>query len=264
MSGETESLRCENCGQAVLASDLECWHCGATISHLKSVSFTLDEDQEGEESTAGGPVLQILFYALMTTIIALALVFVIHSLGQHPRLAAGIEADEESKIELISPDGSFRLDLPVGSTWYFPREKRGQGKDAVQMAGDTRFASALQPLFGLGSDGELLLTATIDSAILAVARSERLGQLTADNVVGSLGSEEYTQSSVLATEKGVSSAGRATAVITAEQEDPPLICRQHFLPDAGGAYLAAVCSEPEQFERHVTEFDAILSSLNVR
>lgn len=264
MSGESESLRCENCGQAVLASDLECWHCGATLSHLKRVSPAPDEDQEGEESTTSGPVLQILFYALMTTIIALALVFVIHSLGQQPRLAAGIKADEESKIELTAPDGSFRLDLPVGSTWYFPREKRGRGEDAAQMADDIRFVSALQPLFGLGSDGELLLIAAIDSAILAVARSERLGQLTADNVVGSLGSEEFPQSTVLATQKGVSSVGRATAVITVEQDDPPLICRQHFLPDASGAYLAAVCSEPEQFEQFAAEFDAILSGLNVR
>jgi hypothetical protein len=264
MSGESESLRCENCGQAVLASDFECWHCGATLSHLKTVSPALDGDQEDEESPPGGPLQQILFYALMTTIIALALVFVIHSLGQQPRLVAGIEADEESKIELIAPDGSFRLNLPVGSTWYFPREKRGQGEDAAQMAHDPTFTSALQPLFNLGSDGDLLLTAMIDSAVLAVARSERLSQLTADNVVGSLGSEEFPQSSVLSTEKGVSSTRMATAVITVEQEDPPLICRQHFLPNAGGAYLAAICSEPEQFERHAAEFDTILSSLNVR
>jgi hypothetical protein len=263
MSGDSEPLRCENCGQTVLAGDFECWHCGSTLSNPDAIPPLSEKDQAREESGLGGPALQILFYASMTTVIVLALILVIRSLGQQPRIAAAVTIEDEPMIELIAPDGSYRIDLPVDSVWYFPQAERGQGSRAAQMAGDPEFASALQPLYGLVSDLDILLTARVDSAILAIARSNRLGQLTAERVVGSLGDEVFAESTVLGTQSGINSAGTAIAVITVEQENPLRICRQHFVPDPGGAYLAAICSDPEQFEQQSADFDGILSGFRM-
>ncbi len=264
MSGESEPLRCENCGQIVLASDFECWHCGSSLSNQQAIPPLTKEGQEREESGIDGPALQILFYASMTTVIAVALVLVIRSLGQQPRLAAAVSIEDEPMVELIAPDGSYRIDLPVDSAWYFPQAERSQGAHASQMVGEPEFTSALQPLYGFGSDLDILLTARMNLAVLAIARSNRLGQLTAERVVGSLGDEKFTGSTVLGTESGLSSAGTAVAVITAEQEDPPMICQQHFVPDSDGAYLVAICTSPEQFEEQSADFDAILSSFSIR
>lgn len=263
MNSQATTRRCENCGQPVLQSDIECWHCGVKLKHPEPEPISEVEESQ-EEVGAGVPSLQVLFYAVMTASIALALLFVVRSLGQRPRLIAGFETDGAMAVELIAPDGSFSIEAPSQLIWYFPQAKRGQGDAAAQMVNDPQFRAALQPWHDLAPDVQILLLAQAESAILTVARSEQLGQLAVSNVVSSLANEPFPSGAVLATTKGNNRAGSTVAVITLEQEDPPMLCRQQFLPAPEGAYLAAICSDPERFDDQSIVFDAILNSLTIR
>lgn len=263
MDSRSEALKCENCGQPVLSSDIECWHCGAALAKLVPDTPSLEEHLDEEEERTSEPPLQILFYAAMTVMTALALLFVIRSLGRQPRLAAGLGLDDKPAAALVAPDGSFSIEIPAEMVWYFPQARRGRSAAARHMASDPQFEAALQPLLGLASDTEIILVGQVDSTILSVAQSGRLSQLTVENVVSSLPSEDFSDSIVLSTRKGESTLGPA-AIITVEQEDPPLVCRQHFMPDSGGAYLAATCTEPGKFEQHSAAFDTILASFSAR
>lgn len=265
MKGEAATRTCENCSQPVLQTDTRCWHCGTKLKQLEPETGFDGEQPHAEEEAAGeGPSLQILFYAAMTAVTALALLLVIRSLGQQPRLSARFVLDDDSVMELTAPDGSFSIDVPPGLVWYFPQSKRGQGTAAAQMVNDPLFEAALQPLLDLASDEQMLLLAQAESGFLAVARSEQLGQLTVENVVGSLANEPFPGGAVLSTSAGSNRAGSQLAMITLEQEDPPLRCRQYFLPNSAGAYLAAICAGPGQFEQQSAEFETILNSLAIR
>lgn len=273
MKEQATTRKCENCGQPVLQSDVTCWHCGLQLPPPEAEPiFPAEEmeDLDDEQGGSDGSYFQILFYAVLTAVIALALLLLIRSLGKQPRLAAGFELDDTPAMELFAPDGSFSIEVPPELVWYFPQAKRGQGEEAAQMAGNPQFEAALQPLYGLASDGQLLLLAQAESGILVVGRSGQLGQLTVEEVVGSLASEHFPEGAVLVTKKGNNRAGSKLAIATLEQEDPPRVCRQVFLPDAGsanlakGAYLAAICADPDQFNEQSTIIDAILTSLTIR
>lgn len=267
MKDQAKTQKCGNCGQPVLQSDVTCWHCGAKLT-LQEIEphFTAEsiEAPVGGPAGSGVPPLQILFYALMTTCISLALLLVIRSLGQQPRLAASFAPEGTPVVELLSPARSFSIEVPPGLVWYFPQDKQGQGDAAEQMAMDPQFEAALQPLFGLTSDGQILLLAQTESGTLTVAQSKQLGQLSVEEVVGSLPEEPFPEGTVLVTKKETNRAGSDVAWITLEQDDPPQLCRQVFLPGSDDAYLAAICAGRDQFNDQSTLIDAILNSLTLR
>ncbi len=264
MKGESATRVCENCGQPVLQSDTACWHCDARLAPAEPTAVAAAEQSDEAEGSEGAPPVQILFYVVATAVIALALLLVIRSLGQQPRLSTSFETDEVRAVELSDPEGSFTLQIPDEFIWYFPQVDRGKNGTAAQMAEDPQFGSAAQPLLELAPDSEFLLLAQGDSAVLTITRSERLGRLTVDNVVRSMNGETFPGSTILTAEKRGGSAGSNLAAITLEQSDPSMICRQHFLPEPGGATLASICSNPEQFERQAVLFETILNSLTVR
>lgn len=264
MNGESATRVCENCGQPVLQNDTVCWHCDAKLTPAEPAAATAVERSDEENGGGGAPPVQILFYAAATAVIALALLLVIRSLGQQPRLSVSFEAGEMRAVELSDPGGAFTILLPDEFIWYFPQAKRGKDETAAQMANDPRFESASQPLLDLAPDSEFLLIAQGNSTALTIMRSERLGGLTLENVVGSMNSEVFPGSTVLAASKSSNNEGAELAAITLEQADPSQSCRQHFLPETDAAYLASICSPPDQFERQAAVFEAILSSLTIR
>ena len=95
---------------------------------------------------------------------------------------------------------------------------------------DPQFEAALQPLFGLTSDGQLLLLAQAESGTLTVAQSKQLGQLSVEEVVGSLPEEPFPEGTVLVTKKETNRAGSDVAWITLEQDDPPNYAVRSFSP----------------------------------
>jgi hypothetical protein len=267
MKDQGTTRRCENCGQPVLQSDVTCWHCGVKLLR-QAVEPTFparetgvqDQEQKGPEV----PPMQILFYALLTAFIAFALLFVLRSLGKQPRLAANFAIEDTPAMELFAPDGSFSIEVPPEIVWYFPRAQKEQGAQAAQMANNPQFEAALQPLYGLASDGQLLLLAQAEAGTLTVARSERLGQLTVEEVVRSLPDESFAEGAILVTNNGNNREGSNLALVTLERDNPPQLCRQVFLPDSDGAYLAAICAERDQFNEQSAVIDAILTSLTIR
>ncbi len=266
MNGQASTRICDNCGQPVLRSDVACWHCGARLALLAAEapaeSAEPQIEEEGEESH--GTPRQIIFYAIMTAVTALALLFVIRSLGRQPRLGANMDLGEVVAIELAAPDGSFTIEVPEDIIWYFPQVGHGRNEAAAQLAGEGQFEQALQPLLSLTEDSQRLLIGQMENGILSIVRSQRLGGLAVDNVVASLGNESFPGSSVLSTRKSRNRQGSALASLTIEQLDPPQICRQHLLPDKQGAYLSAICTDPASFDQQSAEFEAILNSLTIR
>jgi hypothetical protein len=266
MMDQGTTRRCENCGQPVLQSDITCWHCGVKLP-LQVAEPTVSDGETGaedQEERAETPPMQIIFYALLTTIIAFALLFVLRSLGRQPRLAASFAIEDTQAMELFDPDGSFSIEVPPEMVWYFPQAQKGQGPQAAQMENNPQFQAALQPLYDLASDGQLLLLGQTEAGTLTVARSERLAQLTVEEVIRSLPTEPFADGAILVTIDGNNRTGSSLALITLERDNPPQLCRQIFLPGSKDAYLAAICAHRDQFNEQSAVIDATLTSLTIR
>jgi hypothetical protein len=197
----------------------------------------------------------------MTALTLTALLLVIHSLGQQPRLTANFEDGDAPTLNLRGSDGSFSIDVPPDLIWYLPNVRSGRHEEARQMLEDPRFFAALQPVAQRAPDIELLLLARAESGILTVARSDRLGGISVQDFLlyAAANSEN-----IISTSSGKGQGGEEIALLTVEQPDANLICRQYIIPKPDRTYLAAVCSEPQTFDEQAATFGAILDSLIVR
>jgi hypothetical protein len=223
------------------------------------------DDRDDTEEPDRTVFLQSLYFAAMTLLTALAFLFVVRALGQQPQLTTGFGSEETTAFTLRAPDGSFGIDLPAEVLWYFPGADHGSSRGAAAMVGDPRFTAALQPLLTRAPDVELLLLAQTESAILAMARSERLGGISVADVRAYAATVGFTGSVVSSTNQGRSAGGTATALLTVEQDtSPPLICRQQVQPSETHLYWATVCAPDFSFDQQSAIFDAILSSVAIR
>ncbi len=262
MNNQATTRLCKNCGQPVLATDAVCWHCNAKLSLPEpELANIAGESAQADDSPF---LFQIFFYAALMIITAVALLLVTRSLGSQPRLINNPAAEGTPLVTLSAADGSFSIELPADWIWYFPQTDRGHGDGSAALAEDPRFQSALMPLGELAPDMQPVLLAQSESAILSVAKSERLGRFTVDNIVSSISSEAFPNSRVLESGAASTRLGLETAAITLEQRRPPLVCRQYFLRDPEIVYLASICGGLKQFEQNkLAAFEPILASLAV-
>lgn len=116
------TVRCENCGQTVQASDARCWHCGAVLAGNQAEMPHLDEQGA---LTAPAPAAKqdisltaVALYATLTLISLLFIILLVRSLANRPLLLPNPHFARPAGWQTISDEAEqFILSLPADWVW---------------------------------------------------------------------------------------------------------------------------------------------------
>lgn len=261
--------RCENCGQTVMATDSQCWHCGRKLPNrvIKPERRARPETAVATDTLPLPAFRTILMYAGLTAVALLILIATTRAIGQAPlfavnsnnQLAAGWQPFTDRQQQ-------YTLNLP--QTW--------QVVDLTQDANTPELRSspplqALESTFtALVGDAELLFLGAEDTAVfptgspafVLVAHSHRLQQLTPEQLVAYAQQqlpENVTIANVQLPDKDA--ATPITALLyNIEQDEQVWRCLEHFVPGHHGLYLVNTCTSFGQFPVHQSDFETILHS----
>jgi len=264
------ALTCENCNQPLFDTDKICWHCGWKQSPLvkpevepqQSVTEPLSEkDQESEIEPVAPPL--IFLYGGLTVVTIIALLLIMRTLGRSPIVILKSSAIVGDWVSLQDPRMRFAIDIPVHWDWQFQEGKQSQPEFADLLANDFRIPAAVSPLGKFVSDIDYLLLATNESSIIVIARSDRLNRLSPQQAVASLQQEQFDHISVSEARLIQNAVEEDVADFSIIHTDPPLYCRQYFVPGPLETYIVAACSSPEGYDLHQDEFNKTLLSFRI-
>ncbi|UCC52302.1 MAG: hypothetical protein JSV68_24905 [Anaerolineaceae bacterium] len=257
---------CDNCSRPVFDTDTVCWHCGWKLSSpeesaaetIPAAETLIEETVPAEPKPIEWPL--ALFYGVLTTIVLLALLLLMRSLGRSPTIAFKSDAIPGEWVSLNDPQKLFSVDVPADWSWYFQKGQQTQPSLKHLIEDDARIPTAVAPLGDIVSDLEYLLFSKNESDFLVVARSERLNRLTAQQAVVSLQEEPFENTIVNEARLIRNTAGEDTAVFALEHMEPPLFCVQSLTPNTTETYLVAACTSPENHALHSHELNVVLNS----
>ncbi len=116
------TVRCENCGQTVQATDARCWHCGAALSGKQADELRLAEQGTMTISSPAAKqdisLTAVSLYAALTLICLLAIILLVRSLASRPLLLPNPNFARPAGWQTVSDDADqFILSLPVDWVW---------------------------------------------------------------------------------------------------------------------------------------------------
>ena len=262
---------CENCSRPLFDTDAICWHCGKkqslptqpeSSSEQPSSDSTIEGDPEPEPEPVATAL--ILFYGGLTTVIVLALLLTIRSLGQNPIVILKPDSSQGEWVSLNSPNNSFSIDIPAQWDWQFLEERRAKSTITDLLENDHRIKTAITPLGDLVPDIEYLFVAQNGPSLLVVARSERLNRLSPQQAVVSLQEEQFDNITVTEAHLIQVAPGDVKAAFTLRHMDTALQCYQHLVPGPSETYVVAACSLIESYKHHIGDFKTALDSLSIK
>jgi len=262
---------CENCSKPIFDTDTVCWHCGHKQSLTTKPSPAFEQPKtnsviEDEIDTEPEPIAAklVLYYGGLTAVIAVALLLTIRSLGHGPIVTFDSNTSQGEWLSIISPDRSFTIDIPATWEWQFLEEPASNIHATDMLEIDSPIKNAVNPLGNLVSDIEYLLVAQSEDSLLVIARSERLGRLTARQAVASLQTEQFENLTVIEARLIQEEAGAEKAFFTVEHMDIPLQCDQFLVPASSDSYVLAACTLAEKHTQQSAGFRKTLDSFSAQ
>ena len=261
--------RCEHCGQTVMATDSQCWHCGRKLPNR-----VIKPDRRPQAETAVPtdtlplPAFRtIMIYAGLTAVALLILIATTRAIGQAPLFVVNSNNQLEAGWQPFTDwQQQYTLNLP--KTW--------QVVDMTQAATAPELRSspplqALESTFtALVGDAKLLFLGAEDTAVfpsgtpafVLVAYSERLQQLPPNQLAAY--AQQQLPENVAIVNIDLPDEDENTAVtallFNIEQGEQIWRCLEHFVPDEQGLYLVNTCTSFGQFPLHQSDFETILRS----
>ena len=260
--------RCEKCGQTVVATDSECWHCGAALTPTNATNTV--ETAASSLTTAVSeetlPPLQlhsVLLYLGLTAVSLLLLIFTTRVIGQAPLLLGGGNnplagwqpvTDEQQLFTFNMPESWQTIDLTAAS----PEAETTKSNPALPL---------LSASFNtLVADSELWLLASADTVtapvFVLVARSERLQMLSVEQFL--LYAEEQFPPGLEINESTIINGElvglKANLLFTLQQGEQQWRCQEQFIPTDEDAYLVTACAYADQFSDYADDFGILLRS----
>ncbi len=261
--------RCEHCGQTVMATDSQCWHCGRQLA-TRTIKPTrrVQTDTAVPADTLPLPTFRtMLLYAALTAVALLILIATTRAIGQAPLfLANSNNLPQPGWLAFTNDQQQYTLNLP--ESWQLVDMTRAANAPELRsspplQALDSTFAA-------LVSDTQLLFLGAEDTAVfpsgtpafVLVAHSQRLQQLTPEQLAA------YTQQqlpeNVTLVNIEMPEADTAVPIITLlfniEQGEQIWRCLEHFVPGGEELYLVNTCTSFGQFPLHQSDFETILRS----
>lgn len=260
--------RCEHCGQTVMATDDQCWHCGKQLATNKTKSARRPHSQTAvpDDTISLPSFYTILLYAGLTAVALLILIGTTRAIGQAPLFLVNRKNLPQAGWQPIT-DSHLQFTLNLPKTWHAiemdraPEALELRSSPPMQALGDT-FAA-------LVADTELLFLGTEDTAVfpdgtpvfVLVAHSQRLQQLAPNELT--LYAQQQLPENVRLVDRPTATAddaALASILFNIEQGEQIWRCLEQFVPGNGGLYLVTTCTSFVQFPRYQTDFEAILDS----
>jgi len=264
--------RCEHCGQSVMATDKQCWHCGKTLSPGKSPLVRSPQLTTAipDDTVPMPPFRTILLYAGLAAVALLLLIITTRAIGRAPIFLATSSNNAPVGWQPVT-DSQLRFTLNLPKAWHTFELERSPETPTF------RSSPPLQALEGtfeaLVADTQLLFLGTEDTAVFTdgepvlelVAQSQRLEQLSLNEII------DYAQAQLPknVTLSTVNPLGDSTEIQTGsllfniEQDGALWRCLEQIGPGDAGVYLVVTCTSFAQYPRHQSDFEAILRSFQL-
>lgn len=260
--------RCEHCGQTVITTDQQCWHCGKALSRGKPQAVKRPTRETAVAEAATMPSFpMMLLYAGLTIMVLLMLIITTHALGQAPLFLLSNNNRLQAGWHTIT-DGQLQFTLNLPNEWS------GLELAHAPEAADLRSSPpllALENLLGAWvADSEMLFLGTKDTAVFAegnpvfvlVTQSQRLQRVDPDELVSYLEKqlpENVTLSRIPSTSNEDEAAAKRL-LFNIEQEENIWRCHQQINPGNDSIYFVFACSSFTQFPAYLADFEIILRS----
>lgn len=263
--------KCEHCGQAVMATDSQCWHCGQTLPKRKAAPAKqpLLATAVPDENPPALPLTTILLYAGLTAVALLMLIITTRAISQAPLFQFGGNSTVNVGWQPIT-DSQLRFTLNLPETWQTVELDIDDASSTITVRDSPAVQAVSQTLAAIVADGELLLLGAEDTAVFAdgtpvfvlVAQSKRLQQLSPKEII-ILAEAQFPQS-VTIEEKYTSEekidGTKGNLLLNIDHSGKNWSCLEQFIPDGSGMYLVATCTDFNQFPSNLKDFEIILRS----
>lgn len=261
--------KCEHCGQTIMATDGQCWHCGKGVSGRKAKSVQQPHPATAvpEEAFTLPSLNIILLYAGLTAVALIILVITTRAIGQAPLFTFGSVSPLETGWKAVTnSQQQFTLNLP--ENWHIFELARASEAPALKSSSPLQ---ALNPqLNSLAADHALIFLGTEDAAVFAdgspvfvlIVYSQQLGQLTVQEAVNVAQQQLPENASLVEFETVEKDARepRGFLLFNIAQDEQIWRCQEQFVMDDGGMYVVAACTSFAQFPAHLSDFELILDS----
>ncbi len=261
--------RCEHCGQTIMSTDSQCWHCGRRLSKKKGTPPQQPslETAVPDDTPPALPLSTILLYVGLTAVALLILISTTRAINRAPLFRVDGSSTANVGWEPVT-DSQLRFTLNLPEAWQVV--DLHDADDAANFQASPPVQAVSQAWAAMVADGDLLLLGAEDMALFAhnaptfvlIARSKRLQQLAPREII--LLAQTQMSGNITIVEANVSEelSGevKANLLLEIEQADKSWKCREQFVPGSGGIYLIATCTTLDQFTNDSADFKTILRS----
>ncbi len=265
--------RCEHCGQTVMASDKQCWHCGKALPVAQAKKKT----KPAQPATAVSndvtppmpPFTTILLYAGLTLLVLLILIATTRAIGQAPLFLGNANSSAPAGWQPIT-DSALRFTLNLPESWHtFELE---QAPEAPMFRSSPALQALVPTLETLTDDVQLVFLGAEDTAVFAegvpvfmlVAQSQRLQQLSNEQIIDYAQQrlpENVSLSAVNLLEDSTKAQAESSSLLfNIEHEDALWRCLEKLVSDGQSVYVVVTCTSFAQFPQYQTDFETILRS----
>jgi hypothetical protein len=262
--------RCEHCGQTVMATDKQCWHCGKVLSHGNSqlpISPQAATAVPHDDTLPMPPLTTILLYAGLTAVALLILITTTRAIGQSPLFLANRNTVLQAGWQPIT-DSQLQFTLNLPETWHVFELERAP--EAPSLRSSPPLQAVERTFEALVVDTQPIFLGTEDTAEFAngtpvfvlIAQSQRLKQLTPEEMIGYAQQqlpENATLSAVNLPEDSVEGES-GSLLFNIEQDEALWRCLEQIGPGSQAVYIVVTCTSFAQFPRYHSDFEAILRS----
>jgi hypothetical protein len=261
------NVRCENCGQLALDTDVKCWHCGEPLPGREQQESEKVQAKERWGQTASPSTLGI--YLASTIFVIVAALLVMRSIGREPLVQVRLGTRPPPGWQVITQVNKlFTIDRPGEWRWF----DGAVPEQALEILSHTEssdvFLTGLEPWYGEVDDMSVLFLALgpeepgdLLTPFIVVGRSDVLSRLSYDGALQFLGGSDYVvRETKLVDDFDKSHVSAIVEIPMNAGELETLRCRQHFVRGREDAVVVAACAPAGRFTSHNVLFDSALAS----
>jgi hypothetical protein len=249
--------KCENCGQSVMVTDSQCWHCGRVLNPDSELAAPQQEAASLPDVNA------VVRFAGLTALSLLLLIFATRAIGQAPLLRVSGSSTPPIGWQPVT-DSQLQFTLNLPATWQAielttaPNATILTNTPPVPVLVDN-FAALVadSELLFLGIEGDTAVFQT-DPIFVLVAKSNRLTRLSAEQLV------VYAQQTLPATVQLIDAdTAKRQLRFDLRYANVDWRCKEQFIPAKSTIYLVTTCASAARFSGYAADFETILRSFQL-
>jgi hypothetical protein len=256
--------KCENCGQKVLATDSQCWHCGVSLSR-PTIQQSPSPSTAVEGDVLTFSLSAFLQYASIIIIIIIAILFVMQSLSRQPLIVTNPRVPRPAGwIPVTDQAQQFTLNIPAEWQW-FERSNAAQQSQFTERLNQPSFKDVRTTLEEVDAKINFIMIGSNQAgdleteSIFLVAESTRLRQTSADQVKAII-QEQYADVTEMELVYGITGSIYPSFILDSSTANVAHRCQHQIAPGFHATYWIAICAQLLKFPGYRDEAQRILDS----